>query len=203
MYERKLVPDQEKALHNYFIQLNKVGMPAYLHMIKQVANSLLEISSNPIKSPTKFGPLWSKHWLEKQYDLFKFRKKSLAAMYKNSQDLKMIMEYFEIYKAVVDKFGIQAEDQWNFDETEYCIGMERKDWNILVNIIWRIYSKCPANRKSFIAIECINSVERDILSMLILTRIQQLALWFNNNLNDNIVITITEIRYTNDCIFLQ
>lgn len=51
--------------------------------------------------------------------------------------------------------------------------------------------------------ECINDVRKDILPMLILIRIQQIAPWFNNDLDDDIVITTTETRYTNDWIFLQ
>lgn len=31
VHGRKLAPNQEKALHGYFIQLDKTGMPARLH----------------------------------------------------------------------------------------------------------------------------------------------------------------------------
>ena len=102
-------------------------MPARLHMIEQAVNSLLEMNANSTKSPPKFGPLWSKYGLEKQHDLFKVKKKLIAAAHKNVQNPKMMMEYFETYKAMVDEFGIQPEDQWNFDETGYCIEMGRKD----------------------------------------------------------------------------
>ncbi len=63
VHGRKLAPDQEKALHDYFIQLDKAGMPARLHMIEQAANSLFEMSVISIKSPSQVGPLWSKRWL--------------------------------------------------------------------------------------------------------------------------------------------
>ncbi len=110
-----------------------------------------------------------------------------------------MMEYFETYKAVVDEFEIQPEDQWNFDETGYRIGMQREDWIISVDVVQRIYSKCPDNRESLTAIECINGVGRDISPMLILTGIQQLAPWFNN---DDMAITTAETGYTNDWISL-
>ncbi len=57
---RKLAPDQERALHDDFIQLDKAGMPARLQMIEQAANSLLEMNANSTKSPPQVGPLWSK-----------------------------------------------------------------------------------------------------------------------------------------------
>lgn len=53
------------------------------------------------------------------------------------------------------------------------------------------------------AIKCINDVGKDISPMLILTSTQQLALWFNNNLDDNIAVTTTKTRFTNDWILLQ
>ena len=38
--------------------------------------------------------------------------------------------------------------------------------------------------------------------MLILSAIQQFALWYNNNLDNNIAITVSETGFTNDWIFL-
>ncbi len=111
MHGKKLALNQEKALHDYFIQLNKAGMPARLHMIEQAANSLLEMSENSTKSPLQVGPLWSQRWLQRQYNLFKVRRKPIAAGRKNAQDPEIMMEYFETYKAVVDGFEIQPEDQ--------------------------------------------------------------------------------------------
>lgn len=93
VHRRKLVPDQEKALHDYFIQLDKSGMPTRLHMIEQAANSLLQMSADPTKSPPQVGPLWSKCWLERQEDLSKVKRKPIAAASKNAQDPDMMMQY--------------------------------------------------------------------------------------------------------------
>lgn len=41
LHHRKLLADQEKALHDYFVQLDNSGMPARLHMVEQAANQLL------------------------------------------------------------------------------------------------------------------------------------------------------------------
>lgn len=46
--------------------------------------------------------------------------------------------------------------------------------------------------------EYINSVGKDIPPILILTGIQQLTSWFNNNLDDDIAITTAKTGYTND-----
>ena len=72
-----------------------------------------------------------------------------------------------------------------------------------MDILRRIYSKCPDNRESLTAIECINGIRRDISSMLILIGIQQLMPWVNNNLSDDIAVTTVETGYTNNWISLQ
>lgn len=70
------------------------------------------MSADPTKSPPQVGPLWSKRWLERQEDLSKVKRKPIAAARKSAQDPDMMMEYFKMYKEVVDKSGIQPEDQW-------------------------------------------------------------------------------------------
>ena len=50
--------DQEKALHDYFVQLEKIDMPARLQTIEQAANSLLRMSSDPAAPPPFVGPQW-------------------------------------------------------------------------------------------------------------------------------------------------
>ena len=114
-----------------------------------------------------------------------------------------MIEYFETYKAVINEFEIQPKDQWNFDKREYCIEIEKEDWVILVDVVQRIYSKYSDNQEFLTVMECINGVGRDIPPMFILTGIQQLAPWFNNNLDDDIVITTAKTGYTNNWIFLQ
>ena len=44
---RILAPDQDKALHDDFVQLDKIGMPARLHLIEQAAKSVLRMSVGP------------------------------------------------------------------------------------------------------------------------------------------------------------
>lgn len=48
------------------------------------------------------------------------------------------------------------------------MGINKKDLVITVNVLQRIYSKCPDNWESLTEMECINSVKKDILPMLIL-----------------------------------
>ena len=134
--------------------------------------------------------------------MFKVRKKPIAAARKNAQVPDIMMEYFKTYTEVVIEFGILPEDQWNFDETGYRMGMGREDWVVSVDVIQISYSKCPDNRESLTAMGCI-SVGRDIPPMFIITGIQQLVPWFNNDLDYDIAVTTAETGCTNHWISLN
>ena len=97
-------------MHDYFIQLDITGMLARLHMIEQAANSILRMSADLTTLSPQVGPQWSKRWLERQQDLFKVRRKPIAVVRKNAHDPELLMEYFETYEWVVDKFGILLAD---------------------------------------------------------------------------------------------
>ena len=86
-------------------------MPARLHLIEQGANSILRMSVGPDTPPPKVGPQWPKRWLKRQEDLFKVKRKPIAASQRNAEDPELLMGYFEKYKGVVEEFGIAPEDQ--------------------------------------------------------------------------------------------
>lgn len=50
LHGRKLAPDQEKALHAYFVELDKTGLPARLHVIGKLASSNERQSQYPAPS---------------------------------------------------------------------------------------------------------------------------------------------------------
>lgn len=67
-----------------------------------------------------------------------------------------------------------------------------------IDVLYRIYSKYLDNWEFFNAIKCINRIFKNILLMLIVTKIQQLVPFFNNNLSDNIIVSIIKIEYINN-----
>ena len=67
----------------------------------------------------------------------------------------------------------------------------------------RIYSKNSDNRESLTTMKCINVTRLNIPPMLILTRVNILELFVNNDLNDDVLITMFESDYSNDYLALQ
>ncbi len=48
------------------------------------------------------------------------------------------------------------------------------------------------------SIECINEESKNISSMLIMTEVHILIFYFNNDLDDDVLVTISDTDYSND-----
>ena len=101
------------------------------------------------------------------------------------------------------QYDITKNDTWNFNEINYHMSIAHFDWVVTVDSNKRIYFKNLNNRESLMSIECISKENKNISSMLIMTEVQLLTSHFNNNLDDNMLITIFDTDYSNDWIFLQ
>ncbi len=101
------------------------------------------------------------------------------------------------------QYDITKNDTWNFDEIDYHMNIAHFDWVVTVNSNRRIYFKNSNNRESLTSIECISEENKNISSMLIITEVQLLTSHFNNDLDDDMLITISDTDYSNDWIFLQ
>jgi hypothetical protein len=54
------------------------------------------------------------------------------------------------------------------------------------------------NRESCTEIECINEIEKNISSMIILIEINLLSTYFNNDIDDDAIFTTSNTDYLND-----
>ncbi len=104
---------------------------------------------------------------------------------------------------MIIKYNITKNDTWNFDEINYCMSIACFDWIVTVDSNKRIYFKNSNNKKSLMSIECISEESKNISSMLIMTEVQLLTFHFNNNLDDDMLITISDTNYSNNWISLQ
>ena len=104
---------------------------------------------------------------------------------------------------MIKQYDMTKKNTWNFDEIEYRMSIARSDWIITVDSVRRIYMSNSDNREFCIIIECINNTDKDILSMLILQKINLLFSHFNNDIDDEMIFTTSNTDYSNDWISLQ
>ena len=135
LHNRLLSPDQDKALVLFYQRLSNAGTPARLNSVKGEAIRLLRQDWDPAKPFPKIGPHWAKRWMDRQPDLFKVKRKPLAAERKNAHNLDLIAAHFERFRKLVQEHGIHPEDMWNCDEKGYRIGMARSNWVISVDLL--------------------------------------------------------------------
>ena len=86
-------------------------MSARLGMVEQTANLLLRMSADPTILSSKVELQWAKRWLDRQSDLFKVKRKLLAAAKKNAHNPDLLIDYFRKYKEIIDRYGIQPAYQ--------------------------------------------------------------------------------------------
>ncbi len=203
LHNRALKPDQKSALRQYLTTVNQLGLSARLHMMQSTANVLRAQDFARWNSSPLLNARWVKRWLDRQSDLFKAKRKSLAAERKNAHDSKVLQTHFDEFKEMMIQYDITKNDTWNFDEIGYRMSIARFDWVVTVDSNRRIYFKNSNNRESLTSIECISEEDKNISSMLIMTEVQLLTSHFNNDLEDDVLITISDTDYSNHWIFLQ
>jgi hypothetical protein len=67
---------------------------------------------------------WFKKWWKTQ-PIHKIKTKPIARDRISAQDTKEVKEWFKKYREVVDKYHVQKQDIFNFDETGFRVGCPR------------------------------------------------------------------------------
>ncbi len=198
LHNKALKPDQKSALQQYLTTVNQLNLSARLHMIQSTINTLHVQDFARWNSSSLLNAQWVKWWLNHQSDLFKARRKFIAADRKNTHDSKVLQTHFDEFKKMIVKYDITKNDTWNFDEINYRMNIAHFDWVVTVNSNRRIYFKNSNNKESLMSIECISEENKNISSMLIMTEVQLLIFHFNNDLDNDVLVTIFDTDYSND-----
>ncbi len=183
--------------------MNQLGLSARLHIMQSTTNALRAQDFARWNSSSLLNARWIKRWLNRQSDLFKAKRKSLAAERKNAHDSKVLQTHFDEFKEMMIQYDITKNDTWNFNEIDYRMSIARFDWVVTVDSNRRIHFKNSNNRESLTSIECISEEGKNISSMLIMSEVQLLTSYFNNDLDDDVLITISDTDYSIDWISLQ
>ncbi len=119
LHNRALKSDQKSALWQYWTTVNQLNLSARLHMMQSTTNALRAHDFARWNSSSLLNAQWVKQWLNHQSDLFKAKRKSLAAERKNMHDSKVLQTYFDEFKKMMIQYDITKNDTWNFNEINY------------------------------------------------------------------------------------
>lgn len=112
--------------------------------------------SNP-SEPPNIGEKWLKCWLDRHPEYRIRRRKSLDIERLLAQDKKLIQEWFSRYQAIIDQYGIQPEDLYDFDETGFHIGVGKDQWIITRDPRRKIVAGNRTNREYVTVVEAVST----------------------------------------------
>ena len=112
----------------------------------------------------------------------------------------MISGWFRLLRNIIDKYGIQTEDFYNFDETGFIMGIITASMIITrLNRHEKAKSIQPNNQEWATIIECINASSWCIPPFIIVKGTYHLSNWTTDSgFLDNWVIKPTANRWINN-----
>ena len=111
-----------------------------------------------------------------------------------------IATHFKEFKRCRDKWGIQDEDIYNFDETGCQIGITAGGRVIIPQGERFAFVNDPDNRELVTAVECFSATGYHVPPMLIFKGAYHLRKYFDNNINGDTLFARSETGFTNDIL---
>ncbi len=189
---KALTDVQEQAIFDYIKHLNQINMSARPCMIVRVANWLIRSEQRVVES------LWVERFLKRNSQYYRRKQKSLTYDRKNSQNVITFDDHFYKYKRAMKGCDILNVNVWNMNETDFRIDCERAQLVVTLNSNKSLRMTNSNNRTYLTSMKCVSSEGWFIPLMLILAEVHILHKWDFNDLNDDTLIDISEIEYSND-----
>lgn len=116
---QKMTGNQDSSLKKWIFDMDRRGLPPTQSMVHEMVNLLLQDS----KCTTPVGPNW--------VTLFIMRHGDLSSKYTQKYDYQrahfenpgFILKWFELVRATIEKYAIQEQDIYNFDESGFQMGV--------------------------------------------------------------------------------
>ena len=199
---RKLSTIQEAVLLNWILALDEIGLSIRIDQINSSANVILQEDHFEEDSAPIVGHNWSKRFLERHPELHKVKQKPLELERKLAHDPVVLKNWFERFLQLRERYSIQDEDIWNFDETGFQIGVGKSQWIVTTSISKRQYLPSDNNREYVTSIEAVSAGGAFIEPMLILTGKVHLERFYRD-LQGQVLVGLSETGYSNDELALE
>src|ERR1051326_1495373 len=117
----KLTVNEEKVLEERILELSDQGFPPRLLYVREMADILL--ASRGGQPPKKVGTNWPENFVNRTKSLRMRWNRKKDHTRKLAEDSIAVEEWFRLVLNVKNKWGIQDEDIFNFDETGFQMGV--------------------------------------------------------------------------------
>jgi hypothetical protein len=197
----RLNDTEELALCRFLDIMEESGLYARTYQIERIANSILSRRPGPPEPPV--GPTWPTRFLRRHPEYFTKKQRTLDIERKESHERRDIEVFFERWKKIIEKYGINPADTYNFDETGFRIGMGRHQKIITRDPKARPYIESSTNRESITLIEAVSGDGYTLPPMVILSATTHRENWYPPGLEDNYLVGVSDSGYSNDELGLR
>lgn len=156
--QRKLSSTEETTLIQWILSMDKRGIPPTQALVHEMAEILL---TERVESASNLAPTLGVNWVSRFID----RHPELKSRYNRKydyqrakcEDPEVIRAWFRLVQNTIAKYGIVAEDIYNFDETGFQMGVIATAKVVTSAEKERTTSIQPGNREWVTVVESIQS----------------------------------------------
>ena len=114
---KKLTKLEEEAIVAYILDLDSRGIGATRAMVRDIASNLLaERGEQPV------GQHWVNNFNKRTPEIKLRGSRPYDRQRALNEDARILAPWFSLVQSVKEKYGIQDEDTYNFDETGFMMG---------------------------------------------------------------------------------
>jgi hypothetical protein len=198
----RLNDTEELAICQYLDVLEKAGLYARVNQIEKVANSILRRRAGSDDEPP-VGHAWATRFLDRHPEYFIRKQRTLDIERKEAHERRDIEVFFERWKAIVEEYGINPADIYNFDETGFRIGMGRHQKIVTRDPKVQAYIESSTNRDYVTLVEAVSGDGFTLPPMVIINATTHREHWFPSSLDDHYLMGVSDSGYSNDELGLK
>jgi len=198
----KLTPIEEQVLIQWIISMDNRGYPPRVCAVQNAARLLLQQRVGP---STSIGINWTARFIKRQPALQSRFNRKYDYQRAQCEDPELIGAWFRLVSNTIQKYGIQQEDIYNFDETGFAMGIASTSRVVTTSDRrGKPPQLQPGDREWVTAIEAINARGWYLPPMVIFKGKVHLSTWFETTqLPPNWVIALSDNGWTSDELGLK
>ncbi|KAJ3551518.1 hypothetical protein NPX13_g11344 [Xylaria arbuscula] len=178
---RKLTDSEEKAIVQYILDLDSRAFPPRLSSVEDMANRLL--AERDASGALRVGINWASKFIKRQPQLCTRLNRRIDYQRVQCEDPIQYRKWFRLVSNTIAKYGIDASDIYNFDETGFAMGLISSTGMVVTSIErrGRPRQKQQGNREWATVIQAVGAQGRIIPPYVIVAGKNHLSNWYENS----------------------
>jgi hypothetical protein len=182
---RKLTNSEESAIVQYILDLDSRAFSPRLSEVEDMANLLLATrnASDASDASLRVGPSWTARFIKRQPQLRTRLNRRIDYQRVQCEDPVQYNAWFNLVRNVIAKYGVDASDIYNFDETGFAIGQITATGMVVTSSErkGRPRQSQPGNREWATVIQAIGSQGYVLPPYVIVAGKTHLSNWYENS----------------------